>query len=387
MKKIIKGIYWIGINDPKSKNFHEIPTPRGGSYNSYLIIDEKPTIIDTTNKKYLKKWLRSLKSKINPKKIDYIVINHAEPDHTGAIKEIMQECSNATILCTEKCKEFITAAFDQRTNIQAIKDNEEINIGKRTLKFIIDPMVHWPETMVTYVKEDKMLFSSDLYATEIAHEKLYADQMKDFTKITRDYYALVMRPLLPTVKIAIEKTKQLEIKLLAPSHGPIYRKNIDKIIQYYEKLSNNPEEDKVLIVYSSIWHGTERMAHEIAKGVENNGFKAVIQDIKKFHLVEIMAEALTSRAIAVGSLTILGRYHPDFEAMFPFLQLNNQKGKIAVVFGTHGWAPAAVPKLKAKLQELEYNVIGEIDYHFSPKTEDDYAKLRSLGEKLVKGGN
>ncbi len=265
VEKIREGIFWIGVNNPEGRDFHGIHTPRGGSYNSYFIDDEKPTIIDCTNKKFLDGWMESLKSKINPLEIKYIVINHAEPDHAGAVKEILDECNNAIIVCTEKCKTILVGAFGVDREFNVVAEGDELSLGKNTLQFNMDPMVHWPETMMTYLVNEKMLFSADLFGTEIAHENLFADKMDNYEELSRDYFTIVMRPLYMQVKKAVDKVRSMDVDMICPSHGPVYRKDVEKIIDYYEKMAINPEEDKVLILYYSIWHYSRPLYISIIK--------------------------------------------------------------------------------------------------------------------------
>jgi flavorubredoxin len=364
------------MDNPEGRDFHGIPTPRGGSYNSYLIIDEKPALIDGTNKRFLDDFMESLQSAINPDDIQYIVINHAEPDHAGALKEICSRCKNAKIVCSAKAKDFIENESGPECEFRIVKEGDEIRLGKRTLRFLMDPMVHWPETMMSYLEPEKALFSGDLFGSEVRHEKLFADEMAEFRTLTRDYFALVMRPFNKAVLKAIEKVEKLDLEILMPSHGPVYRKDIPEIVGYYRWLSEIPEEKKVTIIYNSIWHSTERMAHEIAKGAKEEGYEAVVLDLHTENLVRIMAEAMTSKAIALGSLTILGSYHPQFESLFCYLKLNNQPGKRCAVFGTHGWVAQSVPQLKKKLVDIDYNVIDSVDYRFGPKTEEDISRIK-----------
>lgn len=381
-EKIKQDIYWIGVDNPKNKDFHGISTPRGGSYNSYLIIDDKTTIVEATNKPFFEEYIKSLKSVIDPKKIEFIIVDHAEPDHAGAIKELIGECINAKIVCTEKCREFLIEASGIGCEFLCVKENDTLKIGRRTFRFFMDPMVHWPETMLSYLIEEKMLFSGDLFGTEISHEKLFADDIEAFQELTRDYFAIVMRPFAIMVKKAIDKVRKLEMKYILPSHGPVYRKDINTIVDYYDKLASNPEEEKILVVYSSIWKSTEQMALEIEKGIKSAGYNVVRYNIANSNFVRLMAEAMTSRGIAFGSLTIIGTYHPLFETLFTFLKLNNQKGKKAIVFESYGWSPVAARKLKTKLVELEYDVIGSLEVRFSAG-EEDIKKLNDLGKKLV----
>jgi len=346
-------------------------------------MDENPVIVEGTNKPFLEGYTDSLKEVVEPLKIKYIIIDHAEPDHAGAIKELVELCSNAEVVCSKKGKEFLTEAFSvAEDRIKVVDEGDEINIGKRTLRFLMTPMVHWPETMMTYVVEEKLLFSGDMFATEIAHEKHFADEFDDFSKLTRDYFAIVMRPFHNAVTKAIEKVRAIEVEWIFPSHGPTYKKDINSIIDYYDKLAKKPEENKVLIIYSTIWGSTKSMSEEIAKGIEDEGSKAVMIDIKNANMVQIMAEALTSKAVAVGSLTIAGGAHPDYNNIISYFKLNKQEGKKIALFGSYGWAGAAVSDLKKKFEEIKYEVIDDFEIRFGMKDDEQKERLREIGKEL-----
>ncbi len=367
------------MDNPQGRDFHGISTPRGGSYNSFLIEDKSPTIIDGTNDVFFDAWIGSLKERIDPSKIRYIVVNHAENDHTGALPTILDACPKAEVLCTKTGSEILKAAYGIE-RVRVVSDREEINIGKRTLQFFVTPMVHWPETMMTWIPQEKMLFSGDLFGTEVSHESMWADEMKDLEILTRDYATLVIRPFAHAAIKGIDKAIELRPDHLFPTHGPLYRDDISGIISYYDKLMRKPEEDKVLIAYASVWHETQKMAEEIAKGVEEKGSKVVLVDVFKENMVKIMAESLTSKAVALGSLTIIGCYHPIFEAVIPFLKLNAQKGKKTAVFGTHGWSPCSVAKLKEKMEGIGYDVIDTVDLRFGKG--EDFNRLKEIGNML-----
>ncbi len=380
MDNITNTVSWIGVNAPDSRDFHGIATPRGGSYNSYLIRAEKPAIIDGTNTPYLEQYMRSLSSMIDPAAIRYIIINHVEPDHTGALPKLLLSCPDARIVCTPKAQEFLAAQYGIDREFIPIDGLKELDLGNMKLRFMPDPMVHWPETMMTYLVDEKMLFSADLFGTEISHEHIFADEYEDYGRLLLYYFAIVMRPVSATVKAAIDKVRQMDLNYIAPSHGPVYRNNLHEIIDVYEMLATKPEQDKVFIAYASIWHGTQKMAEKIAEGVRQAGSEAVVYDALASNHVEMMAEAMISKAIAVGSLTIVGNYHPALDTLFGFLKLNNQKGKKMAVFGSHGWYPAAVPKLADKADDLGYELVDLINARFGRFDPD---KLTELGKKLA----
>jgi anaerobic nitric oxide reductase flavorubredoxin len=386
-KLITENLYWVGISNPNSKDFHGINSYRGGSYNSYLLLDEKPTLIDTTNMPFLDEYLKSLSEIINPVEIKYIVINHAEPDHVGALKEILKICKNASVVCTKKCQELLKCELGLYADFIITDNDLELNIGKNSLSFMMTPMCHWPETMMTYIKERRFLFSGDLFGTEISHENLFADEMNDFSDLTLDYFSLVMRPMKFFVIKAIDLTKTLEISYLMPSHGPIYRKNIAEIINRYEELSKNPEKERIAVLYVSIWGSTIKIANQIKKNFEERNYSVSLIDITSTNLIRIMSEVLTSKAVFFGSLTIIGNYHPVYETVFMALKLLNQPNKPTGIFGSHGWAPASVPKLEQKAKDTGFNVISSLDFRFGPKCKQDIDKIDEFALKVFENIN
>lgn len=361
-EKICDKIYWIGVNNPEGRDFHGVSTPRGGSYNSYLVKGFKNVLIDLCNVPFFDKFILSLKEVVDLKKIDYVIINHAEPDHVGAIEKIMKLLKNAKIICTKKCKEFLLDCYDLDCEFEL---SEEFKLDK--FSFHIFPMVHWPETMMT-LYDDKILFSSDLFGTEVSHENLYALKMKNFSKLTLDYYSIVMRPVYINVGKAIDFVKGLKLDYLLPSHGPIYtKKDYLKIVKYYDKLTNNPEEKKAVIVYSSIWHGTEKIAHLIKKNLKGN---VILYNLTESNFVEVMGQCLTASVLIFGSITMNNNYFFLFDSLFNLLKLNHQEGKKVYTFGTYGWVPSGINKMNEKLTEfLEYKVIDSLEVKF--KVKDD----------------
>lgn len=382
-EQILENIYWIGSDNPEGRDFHGISSPRGGSYNSYLITDEKTAIIDGANMPFLDAYKASISQVANPSAIDYIIINHAEPDHTGGIVEILKDSPRAKLVCTEKCKDFMLAQYDIEAEFITVGNEDTLSLGKYTLSFHPDPFVHWPETMMTFVQEPKVLFSADLFGTEVGHEALFADQMKPFADLSRTYFTLIMRPFAAAVKKAVTTARKLGPEYIAPSHGPVYRKNVAGIMDYYDKMIASPEEGKkVLVVYYSIWHASEQTAKMIESELKARGFEPVLCNLATANMVEIMSQSLTSKAVIMGSLTFAGSYHPLYETLFALLKLNGQKNKPAGVFCSYGWAPVAAKKLKEKATETGFDVKVELASRFRAATTE---QVSSFVEELMVG--
>jgi len=385
-QKITENLYWIGVDAPDSRSFHGIKSPSGGSYNSYLLVDEHPALIDTTNVLFLENYSSSLRSVIDPAKIEYIIINHLEADHAGALGDVLRMCPNATLICTQKSKEFLGYLLETCPPIQTITGDEQISLGKYTLSFLPDPMVHWPETMVTKVDELNAYFTGDLFGTEVSHGgKSYDALLKAgiskpaFQDMTEDYYALIMRPFYRSVEKVLSCIEKQPPSYLFPSHGPYYttHESIEWILSVYSELTRGPEKEQVCILYATIWKTTEQMATVLADEFRAKGKTVICHDIQQSNMVRMMRDALRSDMLCMGSLTMFTSYHPLYDAFFRFLKLNGQREKKVLVFGTHGWAPGAVLELKKKVEELSYVVVSEIDVRFR-LTEEDKNRLKEM---------
>ena len=305
MNEINKGIYWVGGIDWDLRNFHGYLTQRGTTYNSYLIIDEKIVLIDNVKSNLFEEQLKHISEIIDPSKIDYIIQNHIEMDHSGSLPLITKYCPQATILASPKGIEGLGKHYSGEWNFKEIKTNDKINLGKRSLLFVQTPMVHWPDNMVSYCPEEKILFSNDAFGQHIASSERFDDEYP-FNILLHEaekYYANIVLPYGRQVQKALSILKDIEIQTICPSHGLIWRSKIAEIISEYQKWSSNETIQKALIIYDSMWKSTKKIAHSIQEAFDESNFQTRLLNLQKNHISDIMTEVLTAKYICIGSPT------------------------------------------------------------------------------------
>ncbi len=389
--KIADGVFWTGVFDWRLRVFHGIATPKGGTYNSYLVLDDEVALIDTVYEPFFDEYRRKLGELTDLNKIRHIIVNHAEPDHASSIKRVLELSPQAKIHCTARCKEFLQA-MGVRGDFVVVKDGDVLQIGKKTLRFIEVPMLHWPETMWTFLDEDKILFSCDMFGSQVISSLMRAEDVTDIEAYAKRYFALIFRPLSSMVLKGLEKCEKLAPSVICPSHGPIWR-DVRKVLDLYKGWSTNPERKRVLILYSSIWHDVEKMAKAIAEGVASAGAEAVLKDVEELSYqgwADLLAEGMEAKGIALGSLTILGGIFPQLLYATSLLRLVKAKGKTGLSFGAYGWGPGITRKLDEELRALDAPPFREgIEVRFSP-TDKDLQLCREAGRELgtkVMGGS
>ena len=363
-KKINEYVTWIGKTDWELKKFHgdEFTTVKGSSYNAYLIQDEKTVLIDTVWLPYDKEFVSNLKQEIDLNKIDAIIIQHGEVDHSGALMELMKEIPNTPIYCTANGVKSIKGQYHQDWNFIPVKTGDSLNIGKHTLKFIEAPMLHWPDTMFTYMDGADILFSNDGFGQHLASEHLYADEVDDaeLWEQALTYYANILAPfsMLVTKKINEILAMNLPIKMICPSHGLIWRKNPEQIIQKYLDWANNYQENQITILYDTMWNSTRKMAEAIAEGIQNKDKQVTIKimNTSKDDKTEVLTEVFKSKAILVGSPTVNNGYLHSIAGILEMIKGMKLKNKVAAAFGSYGWSGEAVNQITESLKKAGFTV-------------------------------
>ena len=363
-KKINEYVRWIGKTDWELKKFHgdEFTTVKGSSYNAYLIQDEKTVLIDTVWLPYDKEFVSNLKQEIDLNKIDAIIIQHGEVDHSGALMELMKEIPNTPIYCTANGVKSIKGQYHQDWNFIPVKTGDSLNIGKHTLKFIEAPMLHWPDTMFTYMDGADILFSNDGFGQHLASEHLYADEVDDaeLWEQALTYYANILAPfsMLVTKKINEILAMNLPIKMICPSHGLIWRKNPEQIIQKYLDWANNYQENQITILYDTMWNSTRKMAEAIAEGIQNKDKQVTIKimNTSKDDKTEVLTEVFKSKAILVGSPTVNNGYLHSIAGILEMIKGMKLKNKVAAAFGSYGWSGEAVNQITESLKKAGFTV-------------------------------
>jgi anaerobic nitric oxide reductase flavorubredoxin len=370
--ELAKNVYWVGAIDWALRDFHGLWTPNGGTYNAYLILDKKITLIDTVAPSFSNELIDRVSTIVDPAKIEYIVCDHAEPDHSTAYSDMLEAAPKAKIITSKRGSEFLRLSFpDAEFPIQLVEDGGKISLGKRTLQFVQIPMVHWPDSMVSYLIEDQILFSNDAFGMQIATPYRFADEIEDWYEPLRAYYSYIVRWNAKSVLKALEKTKDVPIKIIAPSHGPIWRKDIGRIVEIYRRWSSNPEKPQALVIYSTIWKSTKKMAFAIREGISSVGIPAEIFDLEKEPHSRVQGAAMEAKAIAIGAMTYnIDPYYPT-AAFMPYLKHLHPTNKIGATFGSYGWGGGATRILTQQLHDMKFaEVLDPLDIQFRPSKED-----------------
>ncbi len=370
--EIKKNIFWVGGIDWNLRNFHGYLTQRGSTYNSYLIIDEKITLIDTVKYYHFDEMLERISKVIDPTKIDYIISNHVEMDHSGSIPMLVQKCPNAQIFCSQKGMEGLKLHFGKNFNYHILKSGEVLNLGKRTLKFITTPMVHWPDNMVEYCPEEKILFSNDGFGQHIASYERFDDEfsLDVILEEAKKYYANIVLPYAPMAQKELNDVSGLDINLIAPSHGIIWRKNIKTIVDEYSKWSGNTTENKAVIVYDTMWKSTEKIAQKIYGVFESKNIKAELFNLQLIHISDVMTRLIDARYIIVGSPTLNNNILPTVSAFLTYMKGLAPKNRIGLAFGSYGWGGQSVDIVEDWLKSCGFNMLNQIKIKFIPNDND-----------------
>ena len=378
--KIKDNVFWVGAIDWNLRNFHGYKTQIGSTYNSYLILDDKITLIDNVKDYLAEEQLSRIRDIIDPKSIDYIIQNHIEMDHSGSLPKIASLNPEAPIHISPKGAEGIPKNFGSNFNFKVVKTGDSLNLGKRTIHFVQTPMVHWPDNMVSYSPHDKILFSNDSFGQHIASSERFDDEFDTdiLLKEAKKYYANIVLPYGKQVQKALEAVKDLDIETIAPSHGLIWRSNIKDIIEKYKKWSQNRVDKKALIIYDTMWNSTQKIAHAIQDGFNEKGYKTRLLNLQYNHISDIMTELLNAKYICVGSPTLNNNILPSVAAFLTYMQGLSPKKRIGLAFGSYGWSGQSVGIIKQKLDACGFDIMDSIKIQYRP----DQKTLEEISKKI-----
>jgi len=387
--EIKKDIFWVGAIDWNVRNFHghTYTTQRGTTYNAYLILDEKIALVDTVYGPFFEVMLERIKEIIPPERIDYIIANHVEIDHSGALPKLLKLCPKAKVLGTAKCKEGLWRNFYCDMDFQVVKTGDRLNLGKRSLTFIEAPMIHWPDSMFTYCPEEKLLLPNDAFGQHYATSLRFDDEVNqtELMDEASKYYANILWPLSNIILKKIEEIQKMKlaIEMIAPSHGVIWRKDPLKIINAYIKWAKNETEPKVVLVYETMWGATERMAYYISEGIIQEGVPILVFDVNQADRTEIIKAMLEAKGFIFGSSTHDNDMLPNLAGFLEFLKGLKPKNRLACVFGSYGWAGGAIESIEKILKETGIEVIQpslKVQYQPNP---DDIKKCYEFGKNFA----
>lgn len=391
--EIKKDIYWVGAIDWAVRDFHGYETPRGTSYNNYLIMDDEITLIDTVKDDFAEVTIKNIESIVKPEKIKHIVINHIENDHVTSIDRIMALTPNATIYITEKGKKGLARFFDiSKWNMKVVKTGDTLKIGKRTLLFLETPMLHWPDSMMTYDKEDKILFSQDAFGQHIASAVRFDDEfitcesMYELDDAIADYYANILMPFGQLIKTKIADVQKLgiEIDMIAPDHGIIWRANPGKILQMYMDMASGKAKLSVSIIYDTMWHSTEIMTTPIMQGIKDEGLECKIIKLRATPMSIAVKEFWKSRGTLFGTPTINNVMFPTVAQILYHLSGLRPKNRIVGAFGSFGWGGGAVKGAYEEFKKMGLETFEPgLQINYRPSLEDE-TKCYEFGKEFAK---
>lgn len=379
--KVKEGIYWVGAVDWSIRNFHGYTTNRGATYGAYLIIDEKITLIDTVKSTFTDEMMERISDIVDPADIDYVIANHVEMDHSGGIPAIQKACPKAVIITSSPSGlKGLTAHYGPYP-YQAVKGGDTLSIGKRTLSFVLTPMLHWPDNMVTYCREEKILFSNDAFGQHFASTERFDDEA-DFPAVmdeAKKYFGNIIMCYGKQARTAWQLVSELDLDMIAPSHGLIWRSHVKEILEAYKLWSENEPEGGAIVVFDSMWHSTEKMAVTIAEAFRNQGIFAKLYDLKSNHNAEIIPEVLTSKYIAVGSPTLNSQMLPTVASFLCYLKGLSPKNRQAFAFGSYGWGGQSVKLVEDDLRACGFDICMDAAKQvYVPSKE----QLKELGERV-----
>ena len=386
--KINDFLYYIGVNDRQTQLFeNQWPLERGVSYNSYVIKSTKTALLDTVKITKVDDFVTKLKEVLDGRDLDYLVIHHMEPDHSGAIETIIDLYPNVKLVGNKKTFELLENFYDVKDNLVLVDDFDTLDLGEVSLKFVKTPMVHWPESMVSYEEKSGILFSQDAFGGFGALDgTIFDDEINwDLYKSeTRRYYSNIVGKFSKQVQAALKKLADFKINMVCPVHGPVWRENPNKIIECYDKWSKQETQDGAVIVYGTMYGNTEMMAEAIARRLAERGVKNIkMFDVSKTHKSYILNEIWEYKALILGSCTYNNDLFPLMSDLVNVLKMNKLQNRVVAVFGSYSWSGGALKALKEFRDASAMDIVETTVETKSAPSKDDYMMLRQIADEVA----
>ncbi len=387
--EIKNNIFWVGAVDWDVRDFHGYSTPDGSTYNAFLLKDEKTVLFDTVKKGFKEDHLKHLSQVIDPEQIDYIVVNHVEMDHTGCLPEIMEIARPEKLICSSQGKKALLAHFHREDwPYEVVKTGDEISTGTKTIKFIETRMLHWPDSMFSYIPEEKLLISQDAFGQHWATGERFNDQVNasELRYQAAKYYANILLPYSSMVERLLSEIQAmgLEFDMIAPDHGLIWRSNAEQVVDWYSEWCKQTPCKKALVVFDSMWRSTEMMAKSVADGLMAEGVSVRVLNLDVSHRADVMTELLDAKAVLLGSSTLNNGMLPRMADVLAYMKGLRPQGKIGAAFGSYGWGGEAVRLLNSAMEEMKIEVVDPgVRVNYVP-TDEDLKLCVDLGSKVGK---
>lgn len=363
MQQIKKDIFWVGSIDWNVRNFHghTYTTKRGTTYNAYLIVDEKVALVDTVYGPFAQEMIARIREVVEPERIDYVIANHVETDHSGALPELLKLCPRAKVIGTQKCGEGLRRHYYGEWDFQAVKTGDTLDLGKRQLTFLEAPMIHWPDSMFTYCPQEELLMPNDAFGQHYATSERFDDETDSCALMeeAKKYYANILWPLSGLILKKLEEVKKmgLPIRMIAPSHGIIWRKDPSRILDAYASWAGNSTAPFAVIVYETMWGSTDRMARALAEGLRDGGVGHRLFNIAESDRTDVITAMLEAKGFLFGSSTHDNDMLPAMGGFMELFKGLKPRNRVAAAFGSYGWAGGAVKEIEAVLKEAGVEVV------------------------------
>lgn len=385
--KIIDDVYWVGAIDWKIRNFHGYLTSRGTTYNAYLVLADRITLIDTVKAPFKDEMMSRISSVIDPEKIEIIISNHSEMDHSGSLMETIKAVKPAEVCASKMGVRALSSHFDTGDRIKSVNNSQELSLGNMNVTFLETRMLHWPDSMVSYLREKKLLFSQDIFGMHLATYERFDNQL-DFSLLKAEatkYYANIILPFSPIVKKQLAELKKmnLDLDMVAPDHGPIWTSHFGDVLHLYSIWADQKPTDKAVIVYDTMWNSTELMARAIAEGLSANGARVKVMPLQVSHRSDVATEILEAGALIVGAPTINNQIFPSLGDVLTYLKGLKRQNLIGGVFGSYGWGGQSTGILKSWLEEMNVEIVtDEVRINYVPGP-DDLERCYRMGAEIA----
>ncbi|MBN2027888.1 MAG: FprA family A-type flavoprotein [Actinobacteria bacterium] len=387
--KISEGVHWVGVLDPQLRVFDIImKADHGTTYNAYLITGgDRIAVVDTVKAPFYEEYIENLRSLVDPKDIAYIIVDHTEPDHSGSLARLLEDAPDARVVCDRQCKNFVHNILNRDVDPILVKDGDTLDLGKGVeLSFVHAPFLHWPDTMFTYLEKEGILFPCDFLGAHYCDDRLFDDLIDDYHYAFEYYYLVIFRPFKKYVLEAIDKIKNLDIKVICPSHGPMLRADPWSCVEKYREWSSVPvpdEQKTLLVFYASAYGNTAMLAEKIAEGARAEGAKALVMDAAATELGVMIDRIEAADGIAVGSATINADAVEPVWYLLSHLATLSLKGKVGAAFGSYGWSGEAPKLIAERLRGLKFKVEEEPFRVNLVPTEQDLAAAEEYGRNIA----
>ena len=383
--ELAKGVYWVGYVDWNCRDFHGYVTDKGVTYNAYLVVDEKTALIDTVKAPFARQLMENIAAVCPLGEIDYLVVNHGEPDHSGAFGALRAAAPQAKVVSSAKGAETLGAYYGfPKEELTVVKTGDTLSLGQRNLRFITTPMLHWPDSMATYLVEEKILFSNDGFGQHLASSERFDDQLEWQTVFheMKRYYANILMPFGKVAQKVLDGLRGIELRMVAPSHGVILRNHIDETLAAYAQWSTGKTVPRVDVVYDTMWNSTAMMAEAVYQGALDAGAAATFKRVRDNTLTDLATDALDAGAIAVGTSTLNVGMLPSVSMYLDYIAGLKPPARLGLAFGSYGWRAAGVEQAAEKMRKMGIELVTDSPIACWKPGDGVLAQCREAGRKL-----